>query len=493
MKLLSEFIEKRVAKQVSPIGLSIFRIAYGLVFFFEVLFIYRYKELFFDPIPFIEPSPMQFGLPLLLWLITILCIIFGYYTRYAAIVNYVFTLVFISTLTTFEYHMHYTYIGINFLLMFLPLSKTISLDRYFKREVAVTVSSIYYLLPVFIGIALVYFDSTFFKISSQMWLRGSGVWLPASVPQVTILDNQWFLNQKWLMVFLGYLTLLFEFIFIFTFFRKRFRVPLLIIGLGLHIGIFFTFPIPLFALGYMAIYLLMVPIYCWQSMFKKLNKSVVEVTFTAVELTKLTRTIKITLLLVAVLVLNVTLHFSPALKSFTNRVYTKIGVQNIMRPLIRGVEDFSSKMFGIGPHGVFVDSHFVGYDNIVAVSYQSDQGEIWLPFIEKDGSPGGYISGSNWAYLSFRVNGPNQTKKNLYPGIIRLVSFWANKNDVNLETTTFILHSKKISFPLNYKWQKDFLQQQRDMPWEKIGELSWSDATSTLVVLTTESDDDNEI
>src|SRR5690606_7183496 len=74
---------------------------------------------------------------------------------------------------------------------------------------------------------------------------------------------------KVLVIALGYITLVFEAVFLFTFWRKKWRVPMLIIGIGLHIGILVCFPIPFFALGVIALYLLMVPVRFWEKQFNR--------------------------------------------------------------------------------------------------------------------------------------------------------------------------------------------------------------------------------
>jgi predicted DCC family thiol-disulfide oxidoreductase YuxK len=104
-------------------------------------------------------------------------------------------------------------------------------------------------------------------------MNGLGMWLPASMPQAVFLNISPLLNVKYLVVGLGYLTLIFETIFLFTFFRKSWRIPLLIIGIGLHIGILVCFPIPFFALGVSGIYLLMMPVGYWNKIFDRTRNS----------------------------------------------------------------------------------------------------------------------------------------------------------------------------------------------------------------------------
>jgi len=275
-------IKRLYDKKISGLGLSIFRIAYTLVLFCEVVQFNYFKHLIFDKIPFIRPAEIDFGIPIKIWIIAIIFVMLGLFTRLAAIINYLMTIILVGSISTYEYHMFYAYLGMNFLLIFLPVSRNLSLDRLllkykysntrFQYNPPEKVSVLCYLVPVFIGMAFVYFDSIFYKFTSSYWTVGLGMWYPSSIPFTNYISIPGILDQKYLMLFLGYLTMGFEFVFIFTFFRKKWRIPLLIIGLGLHLGILICYPIPWFGLGMCAIYLLMVPVSWWEELFKPSEK-----------------------------------------------------------------------------------------------------------------------------------------------------------------------------------------------------------------------------
>jgi len=274
LKYIYKNIERLYDKQVSSVGLAVFRICYSAVLFAEVLQLLKYRHLIFDDIPFLRPGELNVLPALVLWLLVIAFILFGTFTRKAILLNYVLTLVFIGTIKSYEYHMFYVYVGVNFLLFFIPVEKSLSLDRlrlklkysntrfFYNPKEETSVLSYYTLILV--AIAFVYIDSIFYKIASPIWMKGLGMWLPASLPQNTISEESLALNIKPLAKALGYLTVLFEASFLFLFFRKKWRLLLLCVGLGLHIGIFIYFPIPLFALGVSALYLLLVPNYIWK-------------------------------------------------------------------------------------------------------------------------------------------------------------------------------------------------------------------------------------
>ena len=98
-------IKKLYNKKISATGLAIFRICYGLVLFSEIIQFYYFRHLIFDFIPYIVEPEIKFKFPIVVWGISVLFIIFGFFTRQATIVNYILSLLFIGSIKTFEYHM----------------------------------------------------------------------------------------------------------------------------------------------------------------------------------------------------------------------------------------------------------------------------------------------------------------------------------------------------------------------------------------------------
>ncbi|MDP2385472.1 MAG: DCC1-like thiol-disulfide oxidoreductase family protein [Bacteroidota bacterium] len=275
-------LQKIINNKVSSKGLGIFRILYGLVLLREVLRLREFRELIFDKVPFFEASEISFVYIFYVWIVTVALLIVGYKTRFVAILNYIIGLFLIGTIDTYEYHMFYAYMGINFIMIFTPVSESYSLDNLLYRinnssvrklnQPTEKVSEFYYYLLLFYGIAIVYFDSIFYKLASPLWKDGLGMWLPASMPFVVNVNASWLLNQEMLMKFLGYLTIVFEFVYIFFFWNKYFKWPLLLIGIGLHIGIWILFPIPQFAQAVTGLYFLMLPLDFWDKFKFKPSK-----------------------------------------------------------------------------------------------------------------------------------------------------------------------------------------------------------------------------
>ena len=269
----TRWIGKAFDKKIDATGLGVFRIAYSIVMLCEVIQLHYFRHLIFDKIPYVAPGEVDFGYGLICWGIAVVFMIFGWYTRYASILNYLFTLTFLGTIGTYEYHMFYAYLGTNAILMFIPLDRALSIDNLrrklrdstIQRDAPAlrTVTALAFTIPVFVAVAFVYADSMLHKLTSYNWMNGLGMWLPANLPMVTHADTTFIMNQQWLALGAGYLTLVFEAVFIFVMWFKRFRIICWLIGTALHLGIVIEFPIPWFGLGVTAVYLLMVPTNWW--------------------------------------------------------------------------------------------------------------------------------------------------------------------------------------------------------------------------------------
>lgn len=615
---MKSIIRKLYDKKINASGLAVFRVLYSIVHIGEVVQMFYFRHLIYDKIPYVELSEIDYTIPMILWIITLIFLMFGLFTRTVTIINYLFSLFLISTISSYEYHMFYVYLGVNFLLIFTSISKVGSLDalrlKLKHSNTRITykpprnTSVLNYYAYVLLGIAFVYFDSIFYKSASHNWLSGLGMWLPASLPHVTHLSSETiFSNSKVLALLLGYLTFAFEAIFLFTFFRKRFRVPLLIVGIGLHIGIFIVFPIPWFGLGVSALYVMMIPVSFWTRIHEKLILTTPKLTFfydeecplcnrtklilnhldffkaiefkgvqtygyederlkgiskdelldniysvtnknkvySAVDTYKFAfkripllfplgilmsipgiyhlakaiykkvaqnryvercteencgftpaafpenpddikllnnlqvKDLKIHLIfvgfvIVCLLQINVTYN-----SLLIENIKTQIGIKespiekftmNISKP----IKKLSQSFFGITTHAVFMDSHFDDYNHIVAIEAHLDDGrKIWLPIIDEKGTPGHFIYSFNWVKWTFRVNNRNVNKENLTKGIRDFTAFWAHKNNIDLNTTRFVVKVKKVEVPR--EWKENFLSKQIQKPWIEGGYVEWKD------------------
>ena len=159
--------------ETSGVGLSLFRIAYSLILIGEISQLIYFNNWIFDRLPFLsyaetDPVFLLFG-----WLILSIMLMFGYHVRIAVVCNYALTLGFFSIFSTFEYHMDFSIVALNFVLIFIPKNDPLSLDRYLLREKLPVItprgfSLGYNVMLVYLGIAIIYFDSVFHKMGSPM-------------------------------------------------------------------------------------------------------------------------------------------------------------------------------------------------------------------------------------------------------------------------------------------------------------------------------------
>lgn len=491
-------VERLYAKRISSKGLGIFRILFSLNLLLEVFRIYRYQELYFDPIPFIKIASTNYSLLLILWMIVLFLQTIGAFTRVVTIISYAFTVYFMGSMGAFEYHMDHIYVGVGFLMMLAPISRSFSMDRYFLNKLLFNnkvgygrdekVPAIYYNLFVIVGIGFMYFGSIFFKFKSEVWMNGLGLWLPASLPQVSILADQWLLNQEFLIKFIGYFTIIFEVLFPFIFFIKKLRVWLFAIGLVLHIGILLEFPIPYFGLGMSALYVLVLPVSFWERVicwWKSKFSGMVEIEVHERSDTNLSHDIRnnknprmiinglnILVTLLFLFQFNATFNF-PLSEGIENRISertpTLVPVMKRIKEGKKQLRYYTKRYLGITQHGLFIDGHFKGFDQI----YTLKNGREFLPMFNMDGMPQEYLCGGSWANYNFRVNGPYVThnSESLREGFIRYSAFWAYKNDLDLDDLEFIIVTKEIEGP--FKWEKDMLRRNREATWDEIGTLMW--------------------
>ena len=99
---MNGFLNGLIERKVSSRNLAIFRILYSVVLLLEVIRLYRFKELVYDSMPFLEPSVIAVPFAFYAWILSILCLILGYKTRFFASINYLLSLLMIGAAKHFE-------------------------------------------------------------------------------------------------------------------------------------------------------------------------------------------------------------------------------------------------------------------------------------------------------------------------------------------------------------------------------------------------------
>jgi len=278
-------ITKGLKKRVPATGLGFFRIGFGLLTVHEVGFLFYFRHLIFDPIPFLDQAPPLLSFFLVLWGIAALNLTVGWFTRLAALVTYSFWLLFLGFTPMwqdFDGGFDQLMVAGTLFLVFLPSERSLSLDNLRlkltnpnlenRQTPPVTVSVLSYFIPLGFCLGNLYFDSAIHKLSAEFWRNGLGAWLPSTMPYyISAIDMSPLLNLKHLQMVIGYSLFVFQFGFLFFFGFRRFRVPLMVIGVIFHTGITVSLNIYPFGIGMLVFYFLMVPFSWWRYLKKMIR------------------------------------------------------------------------------------------------------------------------------------------------------------------------------------------------------------------------------
>ncbi len=284
-KIISSYIYNSLSKQVTTTGIGLFRIFYGLLTFLEIIFLFYFNHLIFDPIPYIDVEFPMIPFFLGVWAVIAIFLTVGFHCQFAATSNYLLWLIFVNFTPMqrdFDGGFDLFMTGAGFFLLFLPLDRSFSIDSLRKKLSIQVFSSIKplptkttilaYQIPVIICLGFLYFDSATNKLFAEHWRNGLGAWVPSIMPYyISAVDLSWLLNIEWLQKFIGYLILVFQFTFIFLFNKRHFRPIYLFIGAGLHLGITLSFNIYPFGIGMLIFYFLLVPFSFWKSLLQKIT------------------------------------------------------------------------------------------------------------------------------------------------------------------------------------------------------------------------------
>ena len=129
MKIINEFFSKKV----DAIGLAIFRMFFATILFLEIHQLYIFRHIIYDQVPFKQIGDIDVSFLFYFWFIVIIFLFLGLFTRITTIINYIFSVIIFSSAAAFEYHVFYAYVGLNFLLLFLPISRVFSLDSLLQK------------------------------------------------------------------------------------------------------------------------------------------------------------------------------------------------------------------------------------------------------------------------------------------------------------------------------------------------------------------------
>lgn len=444
MRCFKDFLFSLYKKEISGIGFGIFRIVFFFIVFLEVVQIFHYSDLIFDH--FLN----GYRFLLLVWSICLVFLILGLKTKIFSLLNFLLMALIIGRFKEFEYHIDFIYLGISFISIWSPLENRLSIGNRLRAKGPRGVSVLYYHLFVFVGLASIYLESCFHKLNSQVWTKGLGVWMPSSLPQFARGDWGLILDNYPLVIFLGYLTLGFELLFPFLFWIKKLRVLFLVIGFGLHLGILLSYPIPYFAIAMMSFYILLVPDHL---MRRVLRAEYVAKGFSTVSFLQLRRLI----LLVLVMQFFALLQTPQMQKVVNEKKYL-----HFFRNAAADTLELRTLMFGMSPHQMFIDPHFVSPLDEIKVEIQGAKKQVLLLD----------VTGRMWVHTLFRL-GSLSSEDRKFKSIIEshLKKWMKENNESEVKAKVF-----KRSFSVEkFEWEKGMYGKRILQPWEEDIEVSIGD------------------
>jgi hypothetical protein len=210
-------------------------------------------------------------------------------------------------------------------------------------------------------VGLFYVDSVLWKLGSHTWTSGLGFWRPAVLPQLTRVDLGPLLDNRTVVLVLGYGILVFEGTFLVLMWFRRLRLPLMALGMALHLGIALVFPLTVFGLLMTALMLLLLP---------------------TPEL-GLVGDVRPVAAVGMVLV---------AAQIVATAQVPWLGVPVPLRDAAGSVTAATAPVVGVREHALFLDQHL---DDLVAQKVEGSDG--LLPFNREDGTPDAWLRDRRFA------------------------------------------------------------------------------------------------
>ena len=262
--------------------LAVFRVLFFTIMLWEVTVFESYSPLLIDAIPDSVTSDWDVSRLFLFWKFVLGGVILGFGGPWLRMVNWALTVAIFNSCHLLEYHMFYFWTSVSFISIFASLNRVWSVDNIIRSagEARISgyqftrtkfVANFDFFLILFFGAGVVYFDSVLFKLADEGWKNGLGLWRPANIPSFAFRSELIGFIPELVWKLLGYGCLAFELLFLlFLPMSLRFATfgkLVAVIGITMHLGIWFIFPIPQFAFGFVSFFVLLLPF----SMKRKLN------------------------------------------------------------------------------------------------------------------------------------------------------------------------------------------------------------------------------
>lgn len=485
------FVQRRLLDQTQgAASLAVLRIAFAAILLYDIGLTYSHKELLLDAVPFAIPSRFPVGPALLIWLGAALCLLVGLRTRVAAVVNYVFSVLFIGFAAPrygFDGHWDVLILHLGWFFIVLPVGRALSLDAaisWLTRSTnqPVNPAKVGGLgeLMVIVLIAGMYLDSCAYKLCSPMYLRGLGLWGPASLPFALHGAPGGLLDNHALMIVMGYFALIYELSFVVLVWLRRWRLLLVAVGVCFHLTIVAFFPIWSFSLMMSALYLALVPPAVYEQLLRRCLPRAVpwlglgagatdappsETRQSSAALDPLKRWIVVAGGAFWIGSLFTLFLASPFL---TKYLMVPKPLAAKLRSTAKLYKQIAYPWTGFSTHGVFMDEHFNAYTWQVRLVYRLGASLTELPLVANDGRCIGDNSGHVWELWAFRTVAPSLKIPQVEANLMRFINSWSAKARADLERGTIDILARPVEVSLTH-WRAGLLADNLRKPWTVIG------------------------
>lgn len=269
IKLLNSF-----NKSEKPYTLGIFRIIFVLQLLLVWYQTHSYKLILFDAVDGLQNSHFPIQLLLISWLISLVLLLVGYQTKYAAVANYLCVILVTDVFARSDVSSYFddVIITTSIFLIVLPVNASFSIDSILLPELRYKVNRLHYLSIWVLLFGAMYFLSGVSKLYSKAWLNGLGIWMPLNMPFLKWTDALDGLQDYYLlMVGLNYFIIAWELLFVFFIFNDKWRKYFVVTGVLFHFFIALLFYFPKSALSMCLLYVIFIPNSFWEYLGQKIS------------------------------------------------------------------------------------------------------------------------------------------------------------------------------------------------------------------------------
>jgi hypothetical protein len=254
-------------------------------------------------------------------------------------------------------------------LVFAPEPRALSLDsaRRGTRDPSALLPA-HFALLVYVALAVLYEDSVYYKLNSEVWRSGAAFWLSTALPFMAWHQLPAWLEVGWLMRLMTYVALAYELLFPLVVVRAL-RLPLLVLGFALHLGSAWLYPLPQFAV-------VMVGLLCLFMPFDRIGSSAGAATS------------------------------AEATRPPTARLAYGLAVVLVASQLWLHAEDTPNPLAwitGTQLWSIFVDWHFTHPVPVYRFAAMTENGEVPIPSFDEQGRP--TVRDRYWKCLGWSIRG----------------------------------------------------------------------------------------